>query len=73
MFNPVDTRQYSALVDQRQEQLAADAKQARKVGSEPVSSNAGPVRATIGVLLMRAGAKIAGVGFDFRPHLHPGL
>lgn len=69
MFNPNDNRQINALVDYRQEQIAADAKRASELVPQSVSTGVGPVRAAIGEMLMRAGARIAGAGSEYRPHL----
>jgi hypothetical protein len=73
MTNPVDTRQMKALVDHKQQQVAADAVRTRNVDN--VSTNqpeASPVRVAIGIQIMRFGARIAGVYSPVEPRLRPG-
>ncbi|TVR71592.1 MAG: hypothetical protein EA415_11170 [Sphaerobacteraceae bacterium] len=75
MFNSSDTRQLHALVGHRQEQVAADVAQTRRIGQwhQSFSRGVGPFRAVIGVLLMRAGARIAGASFQTGPDLRTGV
>jgi hypothetical protein len=72
-INPVDTRQINALVDHKQQQVAAEALRAGNVDYEStVQPGAGSVRLAIGVQIMRFGARIAGVYSPVEPHLRPG-
>jgi hypothetical protein len=75
MFNHIDTRQVQALVDHRREQVATDAAKARQALATRRAEHGrvGPIRTAVGVRLMRAGARIAGVYVHSGPHLNPGV
>jgi hypothetical protein len=72
-INPVDTRQINALVDHKQQQVAADAIRVGNVDKvSTVQPEAGPVRVAIGIRIMRFGARIAGDYTPAEPRLRPG-
>jgi hypothetical protein len=76
MYNPVDTTQIRAMVDQRREQLATDAERVRQAMHGGPRSDEQPVRRVrfaVGTRMIRIGARIAGVYVHESPRLRPGV